>query len=247
MTALKPFLRNEIRLYLREPWVAAITLALPIVLFVALGLPASSRQPDPTIGGHRQIDTALPSLSLALSLTLIGLFALPSFMASYREAGMLRRLATTPVRASTVLVAQLVITGATVLISIAALLLLGWFLIGMAFPASAVGLAAAIALGTTACLGLGLVLAAVAPTAKVATGLAFAVMVPSFFVGGVYIPRPFLAGWIQTIGDATPLGALRRAVEAAQVGNGRLGLSLAILAGWSALSLVVARWTFRWQ
>ena len=247
MTALRPFLVNETRLYLREPWIAGLTLALPVVLFLALGLPASSAAPDPAIGGHRQVDTALPSLSLGLSLTLLGLFSVPTFLATYRETGLLRRLAVTPVSPSTVLTAQLVISAVTALIAVVALLLIGWFVIGMAFPASAPGLAAAIVLGTAATFGIGLVIAALASTAKAATGLAFAAMVPSFFLGGVYVPRQFLPGWVQTIGDATPLGALRQAVEIAQTGDGRLWLPLAILTAWSVATVGVARWTFRWQ
>jgi ABC-2 type transport system permease protein len=247
VTAFRPFLVNETRLYLREPWIAGLTLLLPVVLFLALGLPASSQVADPGIGGHRQIDTALPSLSLGLSLTMLGLFSVPTFLATYRETGLLRRLAITPVSPSTVLTAQLVISTVTALIAVVTVLLLGWFVVGMAFPTSASGLVAAIALGTVATFGVGLVIAAVAGTAKAASGMAFAVMVPSFFLGGVYVPRQFLPGWVQTIGDATPLGALRRAIEIAQTGDGRLWLPLVILAAWSVATIGVARWTFRWQ
>jgi ABC-2 type transport system permease protein len=246
MTALRPFLITETRLYLREPVIALLTLALPTVLFLGLGAPATSRAVDPVLG-QRPVDAMLPSLSLGVGLTLIGLFSVPAFLASYREAGLLRRLATTPVPPSVVLVAQLVISVVNALLGVLLVLLSGWFVVGMAAPRSAVGLALALLLGVTALLSVGLIIAAVAPSQKVASGLGFAVMVPNFFLGGVYVPSHVLPHWLRTVGEYTPVGALRAAVEVAQVGGGRLWLPLVILAAWSVLATGVARWTFRWQ
>lgn len=246
MKTLRPFLVAETRLFLREPVIGLITLLLPTVLFLGLGASASSRAVDPTLG-RRPVDALLPSLALAIAFTMIGLFNVPAFLAGYREAGLLRRLATTPVSPSVVLVGQLVISVVNALLGVALVLLSGWLVLGMAAPQSAVGLALALVLGVTALLAVGLVIAAVAPTTKAASGLGFAVMVPCFFLGGVYVPREGFPHWLRAVGDATPVGAIRSAVEVAQVGGGTLWLPLVILTSWSLVAAGVARWTFRWQ
>jgi hypothetical protein len=85
----------ETKLFLREPAAVFFALAVPLLLLVILGSIPGFRQPISDLGGLRVIDLYLPII-VAIALTTLGLSTLPTALATYRERGILRRLATTP-------------------------------------------------------------------------------------------------------------------------------------------------------
>ena len=92
--------------FLRDPAAVVTTIALPTAILVVLGLIPALREPDNTFGGQSFV-TYLPvarSSSLAVSRG-----ELMPTLAGYRESGVLRRLATTPVSPAALLAAQLVL------------------------------------------------------------------------------------------------------------------------------------------
>jgi ABC-2 type transport system permease protein len=244
---LRAFLVSDLRLYLREPMLALFSFGVPVMLALGLGLPAFAHRADPALGGQRMIDSELPSLVLTMSFAMIGLLGAPTFLAGYRETGMLRRLATTPASPLAVLVSQLIVGLLSALVATAALLTVSWTLIGTAWPVRPLGLVAALVLGVTATMSLGMVVAAVARSVKAAVGMAQLVIQPSCLLAGIYMPSRFLPGWLASTGRATPLGALRWAIEGAQAGTGSMAWPLTILAAWSLGAMGLARWLFRWQ
>jgi ABC-2 type transport system permease protein len=116
---------------LREVTPAMFTVLLPVALLLVFGWSAGTRRPDPALGGHRGIDTVTPSMSIMVSLAMVAFFMLPVVLTSYREKGILRRFATTPVRPSVMLGAQVLMNGAVVLASTVLTLLIGVTLLDM--------------------------------------------------------------------------------------------------------------------
>ena len=94
-------------------------------------------------------------------------------------------------------------------------------------------------------LAIGLLLAAVAPSAGVAT----AVGVPAFMVvlllGGVYVPRAILPELLIRIGEFTPPGV--QGLQDAWVGATPQLLPLAVLAALTVVFGAIASRTFRWE
>ncbi|HYJ71260.1 MAG TPA: ABC transporter permease, partial [Actinomycetota bacterium] len=93
-------------LFLRDPVVLLVALAVPIGILLVFGLPGFARDPAPELGGQRPIDTVLPSIALAISVGVLAISALPGYLAIYREKGILRRLSTTPASPAMLLIAQ---------------------------------------------------------------------------------------------------------------------------------------------
>src|SRR5881394_677310 len=62
--------------------------------------------------------TFLASLTVSISLGMVGLFTVPSYLSRDREVGILRRLSTTPVHPVMLLIAQLVIHLAMAVVSV---------------------------------------------------------------------------------------------------------------------------------
>lgn len=219
----------ETRLMLREVSPPLFTVLLPVALLLAFGWSASVRRPDPAFGGHRGIDTYIPSMSIMVSLAMIAFFMLPVVLTSYREKGILRRFATTPVRPSAMLGAQLLMNSGVVLVSTLLTMLVGVTLMDMRLPDLALVLPV-LALGVLGLFPIGLLVASAAGTAKSATGWALAMWFPSAFFAGLYVPVEVMPAVLRRIGDFTPLGAFRQAIQAAWVGDVPRPLHLAVLA-----------------
>ncbi|MEV4136171.1 ABC transporter permease [Dactylosporangium sp. NPDC049742] len=219
----------ETRLMLREVTPPLFTVLLPVALLLVFGWSPGARVPDAALGGHRGIDTVLPSMSVMVSLAMVAFFMLPVVLTTYREKGILRRFATTPARPSAMLGAQVLMNGAVVLVSTALTLAVGVTLMDMRLPDLALVLPVLL-LGVLGLFPVGLLVAAAAGSAKTATGWAFVLWFPSAFFAGLYVPAEQLPPVLRRIGDWTPLGAFRQAVQAAWAGDTPRPLHLAVLA-----------------
>jgi ABC-2 type transport system permease protein len=247
MTPLSKLTMNEARLLLRDPLILFLALALPVVILLAFGLPDFARVPSPDLGGRRAIDTVLPSVALAISVGILAVFSLPGYLATYREKGVLRRLATTPARPLLLLVAQLLVSMALVLVSLALVLGVGLAALGMAAPRSIGWFALTFVLGSASMFAVGLVVAAIAPSARAAGGLGWLVFFPLAFLAGVYLPRNLMPDLLARVGDFTPLAAFRESVQDAWVGATPRALHLLVMAATIVLAGAAAARLFRWE
>jgi ABC-2 type transport system permease protein len=90
------------------------------------------------------------------------------------------------------------------LVALALTLGVGAAWLGMAMPASVGWFALAFALGTAALFAVGLVIAAVAPTARAANAIGMLAFFPSLFLAGAWLPKHQVPSWLSRIGDLTP-------------------------------------------
>jgi ABC-2 type transport system permease protein len=229
MRALTRLTVVETKLMLREAAGPAFTVLLPIALLVVVGLSASVHKADPALGGRRGIDTVVPSMSVMLAMAMVAFFMLPVVLANYRERGVLRRFATTPVRPAALLGAQLLMNAGVALFSTLLTLVVGVAALGMHLPNLLLVLPTFL-LGLLGLFPIGLLVAAAAGSAKSATGWALAMWFPSAFFAGLYVPVEYLPRVLRRIGDLTPLGAFRQAIQAAWAGDAPHPLHLAVLA-----------------
>jgi ABC-2 type transport system permease protein len=234
-------------LFLRDPVALLVALAVPIGILLVFGLPDFARDPAPELGGRRPIDTILPSIALAISVGVLAISALPGYLAIYREKGILRRLSTTPVSPAMLLAAQVAVNLAMLLVALGLVLGIGAAWLGMAMPASAGWFAVAFVLGAAALFAVGLVIAAVAPTARAANAIGMLVFFPSLFFAGAWLPKHEMPDLLSRIGDLTPLGAFRESVQDAWAGGTPEPLHLAALAVVVVVAGVAAAKLFRWE
>ena len=234
-------------LFLRDPVVLLVALAVPIGILLVFGLPGFARDPAPELGGQRPIDTVLPSIALAISVGVLAISALPGYLAVYREKGILRRLSTTPASPAMLLLAQVAVNLAMLVVALGLVLGTGAAWLGMAMPASVGWFAVAFVLGAAALFAVGLVIAAVAPTARAANAIGMLVFFPSLFFAGAWLPKHLMPELLSRVGDLTPLGAFREAVQDAWVGATPEPLHLAALAVVAVVAGTVAAKLFRWE
>jgi ABC-2 type transport system permease protein len=246
MSVFVKLTRNELRLFLREPLVVFFSLLFPTILVVILGSIPDFGEPSPDLGGATVISLYV-GISLALSLAMLGLQFLPSVLASYREKGILRRVATTPVRPIVLLAAQMASSLLIAVVSGLLVIAVGRMVYGVGLPGQVGGFVLAYLLSAAGVFAVGLLIAALAPTGKAANSIGTLLFFPSMFFAGLWTPREILPGILQRIGDFTPLGAGERALHEAASGHWPHLLPIVVLVAYVVVFGAAAARLFRWE
>jgi ABC-2 type transport system permease protein len=244
VTRLAKITTVELKLFFRESGTWIVSLLLPTFILVVIGAIFAPHRPDEALGGRRFIDLFVPSL-VVITLATLGVNTLPARLVSYREKGVLRRLSTTPVNPAMLLIAQLVINMAAAVAAVALLIIVGKLAFQIPLPQHPLGFLAAFLLGMSSLFGLGLLVAAVAPTARVSTALIVPLFIVVMFLGGVYVPRMFLPDFLVRIGEYTPPGV--QALLDAWMGSAPQPLQLVIMVAITVVAGAAAARLFRWE
>jgi ABC-2 type transport system permease protein len=244
MSGLMKMTWNEIRLFLREPVAVFFGVLFPSLLVVILGSIPSFRVPSKDLGGLRVIDLYVP-ISIALSLALLALTAMPSYLGTYREKGILRRLAVTPMPPARLLLAQLLTNLLMAIVAVALLIAVGRIAFDVAVPRQMVGYVVAFLLAAAALFAMGLLVAAVAPSGRSAPSIGLILYFPIMFFAGLYVPIAVMPPSLQHISDFTPLGAGVQALQDAAGGAWPQPLHLAVMAAYVIVFGVAAARLFR--
>jgi ABC-2 type transport system permease protein len=243
-TAFKKLTIVEAKLLLREPLPLFWGLVVPMVLLTIMG--AFAGGPDAQLGGLRLVAVYEPILIAYVTAT-FAMQALPTVLSSYRERGILRRLDTTPVGASRVLGAQLVVNLGVAVLATAGLLVVGRAAFDVALPRQFGGFLLTFVLVAGAMLGLGLLIAALAPNGRVAGAVGAILFLPMMFFAGLWTPQATMPFVLRHIGRYTPLGAAVQAIQATMVGHWPHGPALMVLAAYALVFGGASMRWFRWD
>jgi len=246
----RPMLRTlvvtEARLLLREPILLVWTTGLPIIAFTVLALVPGTSRPTDTLGGLSYAQVYLGIIAL-IALALLSTMSLPAVLGAYRERGVLRRLSVTPMRPWRLLATQIGINLTVVLSTVAVMLIVATATFDDGFPGHPLGWLVTYLLAATALLGLAALVAAVAPSAKIANAITSILFFPLMFFAGLWMPQQQMPGWLRTISEYTPLGAASQALTASIEGDFPPITALAVLAAYAAVFVGLAIRTFRWE
>lgn len=240
---------TEARLLTREPVAVSVGILLPTVLMLGLGALPTLREPAPEFGGLRFVDTWAP-MALILGMGILCVQHLPSVLAAYREKGVLRRMSTTPMHPGTLLTAQIIVVFAAAAVSAALLVLSSWLVLDVEPPSQPLLFTATFVVGAASLIALGVLIAAVAPSANAANGLSMVLYMLVLLVGGVFLPSHVMPDLLARVGEFTPPGA-RLLLESWSGDAGDAGLpqlvQLAIMAGIAVVAAALAARLFRWE
>ena len=240
---------SEARLYLREPSAVFFGLFFPAVLLLALGLlmpwadePFGESPPLSRISAI----TGYTPIVLALAIGTVAYTTLPPTMGTYREKGVLRRLSTTPLPPSRLLVAQLLVNLAMLILATILAVAGAAVILDIAMPVNVGVTVLAFVAGAAASMAVGLLIAALAPTAGAATGAGMLVYMTSLFFAGVWFPLPLMPEVVQTISRFTPLGAASQALAAGWYEGRFPTTELLVMTAWTVVMVPLAAKLFRW-
>jgi ABC-2 type transport system permease protein len=238
--------RNEARLARRQPFPIIGSIALPVVLMIVFAEVPSDQKTISVLGGLTLFETYLP-IVMALGLTMLTLLGLPGPLVSYREIGVLRRLSTTPVPPSWLLAAQVVVQLGAALAGLLIVNLVSVTAFGAAIPKSVTGLALSCLLAIAGLFALGLLIAAVAPTAGSVNAIGRLALVPLMFFAGLWLPRALMPAILQDISNYSPLGAAVEAIQYSMQTGFPPARPLLVLAAYAVVFGFAARRFFRWD
>ena len=168
-----------------------------------------------------------------------------------REMGILKRRRATPVPAW-VLIAGRALTAIVVALAVmTVLLLLGRFAYGVRLPAETLpGVVVTAIVGAITFCCLGYALSTAIRSADSAQPMVQAIMLPLYFISGVFIPNVSLPRWLQDVAKVFPVqhlaGGLRHAFDPGTHGIGIVWSDLGVLALWAVAGLAVALTRFSW-
>ncbi len=241
----------EGKLALRDPANVFFALLFPPLLLTVLGLamPWGSQpysEDDPLLGTINGI-TGYTPIVLALAVATVALSLYPTTIATYRGQGVLRRLSTTPLPPSRLLVAQILVNLAALLGAALLTLVLGMLVVEVQAPAQPLVVLLAFVLTAASMFGLGSLIAARAPSAGAATGVGMTLYFISLFFAGVWLPLPVMPDVVQQIAVWTPLGAGSQAMLDGWVGADLPVQELLVMAGWALVLVPLSARLFRWR
>ncbi len=168
-----------------------------------------------------------------------------------RESGVLKRRRSTPVPAW-VLIAGRALTAIVVSLGVMiVVLLLGRFAYGVKLPGSTIpGVVVTAVVGAITFCCLAYALTTAIHSADAAQPIVQAIMLPLYFISGVFIPNVNLPSWLRDVADVFPVqhltDGLHHAFDPATHGAGIVWADLGVLALWAAAGLAIALTRFTW-
>jgi ABC-2 type transport system permease protein len=168
-----------------------------------------------------------------------------------REAGVLKRRRSTPVPAW-VLIAGRALTAIVVALAVmTVLLLIGRFAYGVHLRVGALpGIVVTAILGAVTFCCLGYALTTAIRSADSAQPMVQAIMLPLYFISGVFIPNVSLPRWLRDVAKTFPVehlaAGLRHGFDPGVHGSGIVWSDLGVLALWGVAGLVIALTRFVW-
>jgi ABC-2 type transport system permease protein len=192
----------------------------------------------------------VPGLS-ALGVIAASFVNLVISITAQRETGVLKRRRATPVPAW-VLIAGRTLTAVTVsLVVLTVLLCFGRFVYGVHLRTAALpGVALTAVVGSVTFCVLGYALSTAITNEDAAQPMTQAIMLPLYFISGVFIPNLQLPSWLRHVAEVFPVqhlaAGLRRAYDPTIHGVGIVWSDIGVLAIWLAIGLAVALTRFSW-
>ncbi len=186
--------------------------------------------------------------------TIYGIFWIVSLLAGSvlqeRREGTFRRLLVAPMNRAVMLAGKLVPYYAINLIQLAVMLGASSLLFGMSLGYSPAGLTAVSLAAAATATGLGVLVSALARTEAQVGGLTVLLLLTLSALGGCFVPRFIMPGWLRAIGLVTPHAWALDAYQDLLVrGYGLLAVlpKVGVLAAFAVVFFGIGVWRFRFE
>jgi ABC-2 type transport system permease protein len=224
------------------------TLALPLIFLVIFVSVFGNNTVRST--GVKASTYYVPGIS-ALAVIAASFVNLVISITAQREAGILKRRRATPVPAW-VLIGGRTLTAMSVSLAVmTVLVLVGRFAYGVRLPTSTIpGVALTAVVGSAAFCVLAYAFSTAVDSEDAAQPMVQAVMLPLYFISGVFIPNVNLPSWLRHVAQLFPVqhlaDGLHHAYDPATHGAGVVWSDVAVLGAWAFVGLVLALRRFSW-
>jgi ABC-2 type transport system permease protein len=242
--------RYDRRTFWRDPASVFFTVALPLI-FLLLFVSVFGNQTTTVQGRQLKVSTYYVPGIITLSVISATFFNLAISVTISREQGLLKRLRSTPLPPSAFFGGRILNATVVTLLMVVVVVGIGRLLYGVAVPTATLpGALLALVVGAGAFCALGLALTAVIPSEGAAPAITNAIILPLYFISGVFLPDEVLPVAVRQVADIFPVKhlfqSLLTAFDPNVRGPGVAAGDIAIVAAWGVAGLLVAARTFRW-
>jgi ABC-2 type transport system permease protein len=243
-------LRYDLLSALRNPQSRFFTLALPVIFLVIF----SSVFGDSTTHLHgRSLKNStfyVPGIA-TLGIVAVSFVNLVITIVVMRESGVLKRRRSTPVPAWVLIAGRAITAVILAAVIVAILLVIGRVAYGVRVRTEAIpGLVLTVCVGAACFCCISYAVASFIHAEDSAQPIIQAVVLPLYFISGVFIPKAQLSSTLRDVGNIFPIGhlneALFKAFDPTATGAGIGGSDLLILAIWGIAGLLVGLRRFSW-
>ena len=240
--------RFDLRGFLRNRQARFFTLALPLLFLVIFTGVFGNDIVGP--GNTKASAYYVPGIS-AMAVIAASFINLVISITVLREEGILKRRRATPVPAWVLIAGRTLMAIAVSATSVVILLLVGRFAYGVHLPAGNIpGFAITAVVGSITFCVLGYAFSTAISNEDAAQPMVQAVMLPLYFISGIFIAPTQLPSWLRNVAKVFPVqhlaNGLQHAFHPAAAGIGIDWSDIGVLALWGAIGLAVAVMRFSW-
>lgn len=238
------------KLFWRNPAAVFFTVLLPVMFLLIFA----------TIFGNDRIETLgnIPTTSYYVpALVTLGVISatmqsLANALVGERESGVLKRLRGTPLPTPVFIAGRIGNAIILSVISVVVLSLIGWAVFGVDLPAGNIPqILVTLIIGAAAFCCLGVALAACIPSIEASAPITNALLLPLYFLSGVFIPESEIPESVLAVADWFPVRPFFESFfsvwDPAGTGAEILWGDLAVVAAWGVIGLFVALRWFDWN
>lgn len=226
MTSFAAILRTELRLAGRDFFTLFFAFVFPPLLLLVFG---SIFGGYPGQTGATMLDDMTPAYCCMI-MGVTGLLSFPLMLATNIERGVYRRFDASPVGKNQVIWGELAANIIITLAGLALLLLVSWLSFGVFPKGNRLVLAGAVLADAFMLFAIGLCLVAVAPDARTALALCYAVYFIMMFLSGATLPRMLFPEPLRAVSDFLPMTYAVRLLQCAFNGEPIVHELLVVLA-----------------
>ena len=240
-------LRTQQRLFWRNREAAFFTFFLPIIFFLIFG---SIYGDDIIKKEHVRAKDFLEAGMVGYGVASTAFAGLAITMVIRRESGVLKRIRATPLPPATYLGAVLASTFVVFLVEVVLILAIGRVLFHIPVPHGLFSLLGVLVVGAACFAAMGLGLTSAVRSAEGASAVVNVVYLPMAIISGTFFTPHQFPTFLRAIADVLPLTYFTKLTRNVMLRHEHLwsqGASIAVVAGWGAVGLAVALFTFRWQ
>jgi len=248
MSLLLHQLRYDQKAFWRNPAAVFFTVMFPVVLLLIFATVFSGKTIE--VDGGIEITAYYVPAIITLAVISATMQSLAMSLVIAREDGRLKRGRGTPMPAWVFIAGRVGNSIVTALLMLALIAVLGRVLYGVAIPwGEAPAILVTLVVGAAAFSCLGIALTAAIPSQDAAAAIVNALLLPLYFLSGVFIPEDQLPDGVIAFADLFPVRHFFDAFFDAYVPAGGAAVSwdnLAVVALWGLAGLLLAIKFFRW-
>jgi ABC-2 type transport system permease protein len=248
LTLVAHQLRYDQKAFWRNPAAVFFTVMFPVVVFLILAIVFDGS----TIGVHGGIEATtyyVPAI-MALSVISATMQTLAMTLVIAREDGRLKRGRGTPMPAWVFIAGRIGNSIVVTVLMLALLATIGWLLYSVPFPWERLPeMLITLVIGAASFCCLGIALTAVIPSQDAAAAIVNALLLPLYFLSGIFIPEDELPGGVISFANHFPVRPFFEAFFHSYVpgtGSAIAWHELLVVSIWGVAGLLLAIRFFRW-